>query len=169
MLSILIFFFFFTFSAFSPKFGKLFGEVSFLQGGFSAKWLFGEVVFGKVSCIETDTSCQFQFYTNFNQKHKGSPVSGYLYKLYVKDLIQKQKIDTQNIIFKISFRTKSLRFEFRRETRRIHFQYPSHDDHFRRETPRNFAAKFLLYLAVSPRNCQFRVCSFRVSPKKCAF
>ena len=46
-----LFFFFFTFSAFSPKFGKLFGEVSFRQGGFSAKWLFGEVVFGKVSCI----------------------------------------------------------------------------------------------------------------------
>ena len=44
-------FFFFTFSAFSPKFGKLFGEVSFRQGGFSAKWLFGEVVSGKVSCI----------------------------------------------------------------------------------------------------------------------
>ena len=41
----------FTFSAFSPKFGKLFGEVSFRQGGFSAKWLFGEVVFGKESCI----------------------------------------------------------------------------------------------------------------------
>ena len=40
-----------TFSAFSPKFGKLFGEVSFRQSGFSAKWLFGEVVFGKVSCI----------------------------------------------------------------------------------------------------------------------
>ena len=45
-------FFFFTVSAFSPKFGKLFGEVSFRQGGFSAKWLFGEVVFGKVSCID---------------------------------------------------------------------------------------------------------------------
>ena len=45
------FFFFFTFSAFSPKFGKLFDEVSFRQGGFSAKWLFGVVVFGKVSCI----------------------------------------------------------------------------------------------------------------------
>ena len=30
----------FTFLAFSPKFGKL-----------SAKWLFGKVVFGKVSCI----------------------------------------------------------------------------------------------------------------------
>ena len=59
----------------------------------------------------------------------------------MKDLIQKQKIDTQNNIFKISFRTKSLWFVFRRETRRIHFQYPSHDDHFRRETPRNFAAK----------------------------
>ena len=44
--------FFFSFSAFSPKFGKIFGEVSFRQGGFSAKWLFGEVVFGKVSCIE---------------------------------------------------------------------------------------------------------------------
>ena len=44
-------FFLFTFSAFSPKFGKLFGKVSFRQGGFSAKWLFGEVVFGKVSCI----------------------------------------------------------------------------------------------------------------------
>ena len=87
----------------------------------------------------------------------------------MKDLIQKQKIDTQNIIFKISFRTKSLRFEFRRETRRIHFQYPSHDDHFRRETPRNFAEKFLLFLAVSPRNCQFRVCSFRVSPRKMRF
>ena len=41
----------FTFSAFSPKFGKLFGEVSFRQGGFSAKWLFGKVVFGQVSCI----------------------------------------------------------------------------------------------------------------------
>ena len=47
-------FFFFTFSAFSPKFGKVFGEVSFRQGGFSAKWLFGEVVFGKVSCIVRD-------------------------------------------------------------------------------------------------------------------
>ena len=47
----LFLFFFFTFSAFSPKFGKLFGEVSFRQGGFLAKWLFGEVVFGKVSCI----------------------------------------------------------------------------------------------------------------------
>ena len=46
------FFFFFTFSAFSPKFGKLFDEVSFRQGVFSAKWLFGEVVFGKVSCID---------------------------------------------------------------------------------------------------------------------
>ena len=44
--------FFNPFSAFSPKFGKLFGEVSFRQGGFLAKWLFGEVVFGKVSCIE---------------------------------------------------------------------------------------------------------------------
>ena len=43
----------FTFSAFSPKFGKLFGEVSFRQGGFSAKWLFGKVVFGQVSCIGT--------------------------------------------------------------------------------------------------------------------
>ena len=42
--------FFFTFSAFSLKFGKLFGEVSFRQSGFLAKWLFGEVVFGKVSC-----------------------------------------------------------------------------------------------------------------------
>ena len=39
------------FSTFSPKFGKLFGEVSFRQSGFSAKWLFGEVVFRKVSCI----------------------------------------------------------------------------------------------------------------------
>ena len=50
-------FFFFTFSAFSPKFGKLFGEVSFRQGGFSAKWLFGEVVFGKVSCIVVSALC----------------------------------------------------------------------------------------------------------------
>ena len=31
-------FFFFTFSAFSPKFGKLFGKVAFRQNGFSAKW-----------------------------------------------------------------------------------------------------------------------------------
>ena len=37
----------FTFLAFSPKFGKLFGEVSFRQSDFSAKWVFGEVVFGK--------------------------------------------------------------------------------------------------------------------------
>ena len=55
VMSILIFlfffFFFFTFSAFSPKFGKLFSEVSFPQGGCSAKWLFGEVVFGKVSAL----------------------------------------------------------------------------------------------------------------------
>ena len=54
VMSILIFFFsfLFFFSAFSPKFGKIFGEVSFRQGGFSAKWLFGEVVFGKVSCVD---------------------------------------------------------------------------------------------------------------------
>ena len=37
---------FLLFSAFS-----LFDKVSFRQGGFSAKWLFGEVVFGKVLCI----------------------------------------------------------------------------------------------------------------------
>ena len=52
-------FFFFTFSAFSPKFGKLFGKVSFRQDSFSAKWLFGEVVFGKVSCIPVN-------FPNFN-------------------------------------------------------------------------------------------------------
>ena len=53
MIAILIFS---TFSAFSPKFGELFGEVSFRQSGFSAKRLFGKVVFGKVSCIESENS-----------------------------------------------------------------------------------------------------------------
>ena len=53
----------FTFSAFSPKFGKLFGEVSFRQGGFSAKWLFGEVVFGKVSCIVSTLSSVKRVFT----------------------------------------------------------------------------------------------------------
>ena len=38
-------FFCYTFSAFSPKFGKLFGEVAFRQGGFSARWLFGKMAF----------------------------------------------------------------------------------------------------------------------------
>ena len=52
---------FFTFSPFSPKFGKLFGELSFRQGGFSAKWLFGEVVFGKVSCIGYKINCAIKF------------------------------------------------------------------------------------------------------------
>ena len=42
-----IFFFFGIFA----EIRQFFGEVSFRQSGFSAKWLFGEVVFGKVACI----------------------------------------------------------------------------------------------------------------------
>ena len=103
----------------------------------------------------------------------------------MNDLIQKQKIDTQNIIFKILFKKLShygLSFAAKRGEYIFNTQVmmtifaakrreisPRNAEKFRRETPRNFAAKFLLFLAVSPRNCQFRVCSFRVSPRKMRF
>ena len=45
----LLFFYFFGIFA---EIRQTFREVSFWQSGISAKWLFGEVVFGNVSCIE---------------------------------------------------------------------------------------------------------------------
>ena len=94
----LFFLFFFTFSAFSPKFGKLFSEVSFQQDGFSAKWLFVEWFSAK--CRALFNNCQLTERTRNSIANAQREITPKISKAELWFLCKKHRLIVLNICMK---------------------------------------------------------------------